>query len=1061
MDSIIVRGLCDRQYEIRKKAALQLEKQIKYIYYEEQDTNKLNKIIRQLTDHNPSINTDNNDNGNIDDYSNSLKDDFSLKNNNKEDLATHDMNATDEVESNNKILKTTDSNNNNNNAGEFEENSSTANRDSINNPDFDDKLSDANGSNDTVSIFPSNIDVTTIRIAKLMAYASIIISLGQANSAPFIKKIIPSMLPFFYDPNDLVRFYSCESLYNIAKILKGEILVYFNEIFDILCSVTVDPINNVKGAASILDKLIKDIVIEFGSDYISFLQLDDDILNTTSVINKNAFIGNKLSDNIRYKDIIEQHKNGMLSIGGDFVQPPSSKLRQPNNSTIQLNKFIPLLLERIYSNNSNTKVFLLSWIDVLNKCPNLTLVTFLPWLINAILLYLDDSVNSLEINELVNNLLNGMLLEVQNLGDIRMRQFNKEQLQQVNTKKKLNNNSKRISSLDSTSSSKSINNSKKVIDGGLSIQERKKSLIINNMSIDDDTKNDIVEDGEELGNKSASSDNSQVSEEDTNGQSTVTENLGEEYVNKPYLNIKKLTSTLIKSLSSSNQKIQKLVINWISNIITHWPIDDILKINKKNDLNKPELKDQDLSDLITLLLRLGNSATNKTKDFTHEEPLSDDIKYIDNMRQKQKQSGGSRDSVSKSANTNNIANAAYNLNYKLLELLNLTQDRLLINSLSLSLPITSLINNLVLTFKESNYENKVLILNWLNFLYSNFIDETNCDHFNDNCFLILVKALNYEEDAKSNDSIDDVLVESSHSISTSVSEIGTSDKKNDIIKNKDTKYLFLLNKSLNLLKLVNSLDPNDSYFNRFLNQLLNNWEESFNEKTNKRDTIFINLCNSLGSEKLYKNLSLLLDSRYKSQKNFAFTSDIINMMAKKMIVSKELYPLRIKLRTNDDWSFFTILFKSWCIQPSALIFLCLISENYELGYNIILGMTTIEEILPKNLMQLDILVQLMESQSMTQMRMDLLMNDKQYLIKLLYSILMLLPQSSSAFSLLNNRLNSISQFKNMSVSSSSSPRSISSSTRSISVNSNKSIMTSNNFQFVDLLEYYNNVINNI
>ncbi|XBW36936.1 hypothetical protein QEN19_002515 [Hanseniaspora menglaensis] len=1030
MDPVIVRGLCDRQYEVRKKAALQLEKQIKFIYYEEQDITKLSKIIKQLTGQNSGQSIELSVNDKNDDYQVSLKDDF-VKNN--EELFSRDNNTEDEVVPNrdNKIDDLENNSSKEDNGGDI--------ANAI--EDIDLSVSD--------NIFPTHTDVTTIRIAKLMAYASIIISLGQTNSTPFIKKIIPSLLPFFYDPNDLVRFYSCESLYNIAKILKGEILIYFNEIFDILCSVTIDPINNVKGAASILDKLLKDIVIEFGSDYISFLQLDDDILNTTTNLNKSSFIGNKLSENLRYIDVFEQHKNSSFPLGGDFVQPSTTKLRQNSNSTIQLNKFIPLLLERIYSNNNNTKVFLLSWIEVLNKCPNLSVITFLPWLINAILLYLDESVNSQEINELVNNLLKGMLLEVQNLGDIRTRQFNKEQSEHINMKKKLVNNPKRISSIDSAASSK-----KRVLDGGMSIQERKKSLIINNLNIEDSTVNDdLINDNKKENVESEDI----ISNENAADYAGSLDHFGEEYVNKPYLNIKKLTSTLVKSLSSSNSKIQKLVMNWILTIITHWPIDDILKIGKKNEINIIEVKEQDLSELIGLLIKLGNSTEIK-HNYKNEENLSDSIKYIDNMRKKIKQPTGSRDVNGKSTN-NTIANAAYKLSYKLLELLNVTQERLSVSSLSLAISTTSLVNNLVLTFQESNYENKILILNWLNFVYANFIDEYNCDHFNDNCFLILVKALNYEESIHD---LDDEIINSSVSIHTHASEIANSDL-NNIYKSTDTRYLYLLNKSLDLLTLINNLDPNDSYFNKFLSQLLSNWEADFKENTNKRDTIFINLCTSLGNEKLYKNLSLLLDQKFKLNNNYTFTSEIINMMAKKMITSKELFPLRAKLKKNEDWTFFSLLFKSWCIQPSALIFLCLVSENYELGYNIILGLASVEEILPKNLIQLDILVQLMESQSMSQMRMDLIISDKQHLIKLLYSILMLLPQSSKAYTLLNNRLNSVSQFKNLNITASISDRSVSnaSSSRSISTNSSKSMMTNNNFQFMDLLEYYNNVLSSI
>lgn len=35
-----------------------------------------------------------------------------------------------------------------------------------------------------------------------------------------------------------MRYYACEAMYNIAKVAKGEILVYFNSIFDQLCRVS-------------------------------------------------------------------------------------------------------------------------------------------------------------------------------------------------------------------------------------------------------------------------------------------------------------------------------------------------------------------------------------------------------------------------------------------------------------------------------------------------------------------------------------------------------------------------------------------------------------------------------------------------------------------------------------------------------------------------------------------------------------------------------------------------------------------------------------------------------
>jgi len=41
----------------------------------------------------------------------------------------------------------------------------------------------------------------------------------------------------FQDPDAKVRYFACESLYNICKVVRAHILEYFNEIFDSLSKV--------------------------------------------------------------------------------------------------------------------------------------------------------------------------------------------------------------------------------------------------------------------------------------------------------------------------------------------------------------------------------------------------------------------------------------------------------------------------------------------------------------------------------------------------------------------------------------------------------------------------------------------------------------------------------------------------------------------------------------------------------------------------------------------------------------------------------------------------------
>lgn len=62
-------------------------------------------------------------------------------------------------------------------------------------------------------------------------------NLFQDEVAPYLSEVVPPVLACFTDQDARVRYYACEAMYNIAKVAKGEILVFFNAIFDALCKV--------------------------------------------------------------------------------------------------------------------------------------------------------------------------------------------------------------------------------------------------------------------------------------------------------------------------------------------------------------------------------------------------------------------------------------------------------------------------------------------------------------------------------------------------------------------------------------------------------------------------------------------------------------------------------------------------------------------------------------------------------------------------------------------------------------------------------------------------------
>ncbi|TDZ19755.1 Vacuole morphology and inheritance protein 14 [Colletotrichum orbiculare MAFF 240422] len=184
----------------------------------------------------------------------------------------------------------------------------------------------------------------------LIGLAAAAIALGP-ELPRYLEKIVPPVLACFTDQDARVRYYACEAMYNIAKVAKGEILIYFNDIFDALCKLGADSELSVKNGAELLDRLIKDIVSESAASYVSVLE-------------------GELSYDLADKEEIED--------------------RPPPPTAFSLRRFIPLLQERIWVINPFTRQFLVGWITLLDSIPDLELVTFLPDFLGGLLKFLSD-----------------------------------------------------------------------------------------------------------------------------------------------------------------------------------------------------------------------------------------------------------------------------------------------------------------------------------------------------------------------------------------------------------------------------------------------------------------------------------------------------------------------------------------------------------------------------------------------------------------------------------------------------------------------------------------------
>ena len=137
---------------------------------------------------------------------------------------------------------------------------------------------------------------------------------------------------------------------------------------------------SVKNGAELLDRLIKDIVAESASSYVSILQLSQD----------------------------EAVVSGSDSNEDDTVNFPTA---------FSLRKFIPLLQERIHVVNPYTRQFLVSWIVLLDGIPDLELVTFLPEFLGDLFGYLSDP--NQDVHDATEVCLEGFLGEIRRIAYVK------------------------------------------------------------------------------------------------------------------------------------------------------------------------------------------------------------------------------------------------------------------------------------------------------------------------------------------------------------------------------------------------------------------------------------------------------------------------------------------------------------------------------------------------------------------------------------------------------------------------------------------------------------------
>ncbi|OLY81500.1 Protein VAC14-like protein [Smittium mucronatum] len=208
----------------------------------------------------------------------------------------------------------------------------------------------------------------TTRSGGLIALAACSIALGPDCVYDYLDLIITPILSSLSDLDPKVRYYSCEALYNVAKVSRGLILGWFNEIIDMLSRVTADPSQSVKDSADYVDRLIKDIVTEEATTYLS-------LQNPEPSLTPN-------------------------------LNPDSNR-----KNYFSLERFIPLLSERMHTFKAATRLYLIEWIRILDSVPGLDLIRFLPNFLDQLIRFLSDPKDDVRLK--ASNVLIELLREVE------------------------------------------------------------------------------------------------------------------------------------------------------------------------------------------------------------------------------------------------------------------------------------------------------------------------------------------------------------------------------------------------------------------------------------------------------------------------------------------------------------------------------------------------------------------------------------------------------------------------------------------------------------------------
>ena len=199
---------------------------------------------------------------------------------------------------------------------------------------------------------------------------------GESTISQYLHFLVPPVLECFEDPESRVCYYAAETLYNISKVARTHVLLYFNHIFDGLCKLFAHVDSDVKNAAAQLDRLMKDIVTQADSfDIESFIPLLQKHIKRTKPYIRQLLVSwvvilDTVPD-INMLDYLPEFMDGlfnMLSDGNKEIKQLADNalsefLREINDAeVVELGPMVPTLVSQCFSNETSNRLTAITWV---------------------------------------------------------------------------------------------------------------------------------------------------------------------------------------------------------------------------------------------------------------------------------------------------------------------------------------------------------------------------------------------------------------------------------------------------------------------------------------------------------------------------------------------------------------------------------------------------------------------------------------------------------------------------------------------------------------------------